>query len=815
MQTFPTVPPESREPESVAQGSISALLADLAHAPAIDDGVPWSPELRPGVRIDRFELVRELGRGAFGVVFEARDTSLNRLVAFKVVRAGQTGVAVDQLRREAETMARLAHPNLATLYDFGVCAHGPYLVLELLRGETLSARLARGPLPPAEAVILAVDVARGLAWAHAHGVVHRDLKPSNILLLEGGGAKVLDFGLAQAFGRRRLGGGTPNCMAPEQWREAPEDERTDVFALGVVLFRMLTGRLPFPDDEGRSVLGPEPAPRLTVPGHPDLSRLIARMLEKDPVKRPRDGAAVLSGLLVNQAELTLPQVGGLEAGSVRVQPPWLRRARRWVMGTVGVLLALALMAGLLEWRRYATADPTPAVAVLPFVDLSQAHDQAYLSVGLADEIVASLTRLEGLRVTGRASAAVFQDPLPDLRRVGAELGVEAVLQGSVRRDGGRVRVTAQLVKVADGYHLWSRTFDRDIADVFAVQDEIASAVVQALRVKLLAGRGPSSLLHRTGNPEVYSQYLLGRQLDREDRVADARLAVDAYRSALALDPTYAPAWAALSQSLFWGYANVDGAAAELQASRQEAMAAAEQAVALAPELAEGYAARAFLRATIAWDYAGARSDFERAVALDPGNPDIRQRYARNVLAPIGMLTEAHAGALTATRLDPLSNSAWSSLAAIDLAEGDLDSARRAAARSLELRPKQDFAVTYLALVELLEGHPEEALQAAGRCGAELFRLQLTAAALHSMGRDAEARAALQRLVAGHTSDGPFQIATVYAWLGEPDQAFLWLNRAVAEYDGGLMDLRLDPLLRGLHADPRFGSLLARLHLPPM
>jgi tetratricopeptide (TPR) repeat protein len=265
--------------------------------------------------------------------------------------------------------------------------------------------------------------------------------------------------------------------------------------------------------------------------------------------------------------------------------------------------------------------------------------------------------------------------------------------------------------------------------------------------------------------------------------------------------------------VFWGYANVDGTAAELQQARAEAMAAAEQAVTLEPGLAEGYAARGFLRASVDWDWIGARSDLERAVALEPGDAEIRQRYARDVLAPIGLLAEARRSALLATRLDPLSSSAWSSLAAVHLAEGELDRARRAANRSLELRPRQDFATTYLALVELVEGRPEAALEAARRCAEDLFRLQLTAAALHSMGRRPEAQAALDQLVAGHADDGPFQIATVYAWRGQPDQAFWWLERALAARDGGLMDLRLDPLVRGLVPDPRFAALLDRLHLP--
>jgi TolB-like protein len=813
--TFAPVPTGSSEGDSPEPGSISALLADLASTPEVAAGVTWSPELRAGARVDRFELVREIGRGAFGVVFEARDTALGRTVAFKVVRTGLSGVAEDQLRREAETIARLAHPNLVTLYDFGSCAHGPYLVLELLRGSTLSARLAGGPLPPSAAVSIAVDVARGLAWAHAHGVVHRDLKPSNIFLLEGGGAKVLDFGLAQAFGRRRLGGGTPNCMAPEQWREAPEDERTDVFALGVVLFRMLTGRLPFPDDEGRSVLGPRPAPRLTIPGHRELSRLVARMLEKDAVRRPRDGAAVLSGLLLVQAELPPPEAGGPAAGSVRIQPAW----RRWLAPALAGVAALALVAALVAqvaaWQRHtaAAANEVPSIAVLPFVDLSEAHDQRLLSDGLAEEIMAALTRIEGLRVTGQRSVNRFREPAPDLRRIGRDLGVATVLEGSVRRDGGRMRVTAQLIKVDNGYHLWSRTWERPVADVFAVQDEIAGAVVQALRVKLLAGRSPTSQLHRTASPEAYAQYLLGRQLAREDRTVAFRDAVTAFRRALDLDPTYAPAWAGLSQSLFWGYANVDGEAAVLRQAGLDAMAAAEQAVTLAPELAEGYASRGFLRACLDADWIGARSDLVRAVELEPGSAEIRQRYARDVLAPLGLLEEARSAALMATRLDPLSNSAWTSLAAILLAGGDLDGTRRAAARSMELQPTQSFAATYLAMAELVDGRPEEALAAADRCESEVFKMQVQAVALHSMGRRAESQAVLERMLRGHAADGPFQIATVYAWRGEKEQAFAWLERALVARDGGIMDLRLDPLVQGLASDPRFAALLTRLHLP--
>jgi serine/threonine-protein kinase len=538
------------------------------------------------------------------------------------------------------------------------------------------------------------------------------------------------------------------------------------------------------------------------------------MLEKDAVRRPRDGAAVLSGLLVVQAELAPPEAGGPAAGLVRIQPPW----RRWVAPALGttaaLLLAAGLVAGWLEWRRAAEeVEEVPSVAVLPFLDLSEAHDQRFLSDGLSEEIVVALARIEGLRVTGQRSADRFRAPAPDLRRVGRDLGVATVLEGSVRRDGERMRVTATLVQSADGRHLWSRTFQRPLTDLFAVQDEIAGAVVQALKVKLLGGRSPSTQLHRTASPEAYAHYLLGRQLVREDRTPAFRMAVAAFRRALAFDPTYAPAWAGLSQALFWGFANVDGTAADMRQAGQDAMAAAEQAVVLAPELAEGYASRGFLRAGLDADWIGARSDLERAVELEPGGSEILIRYARSVLAPMGQLEEARAAARLATRLDPLSNSAWTSLAAILLASGDLEGTRRAARRSMELQPTQSFAATYLAMAELADGHPEAALAAAEQCDSPIFKLQVQAVALHSMGRKAESQAVLDLMVRERQAEGQFQIATVYAWRGDKDQAFAWLERALAAHDGGLMDLRLDPLVKGLASDPRFNGILTRLHLP--
>ena len=288
-----------------APGAVTRLLEELADAPPSEVGEGWSSWLAPGVKVGPVELVREIGRGGFGVVWEAVDRQSGRHVAFKAVRpGGKAGIREARLLHEAEVAGRIVHPGIVSLLDVGQGAHGPYLVLELLRGWTLAERLDYGPLPPSEALRIVLATTRAVAHAHANGVVHRDLKPANVFLCEDGAVKVLDFGLAHAFGQARSGGGTPAYMAPEQWRGAPEDERTDVFALGVLLHRLLAGEPPFLDDGGRTAQGPEPAPALEVAGAPSIGPLLQLMLKKDPVDRPRDAGQALPGIEAAIEELS-------------------------------------------------------------------------------------------------------------------------------------------------------------------------------------------------------------------------------------------------------------------------------------------------------------------------------------------------------------------------------------------------------------------------------------------------------------------------------------------------------------------------------
>jgi len=388
-----------------------------------------------------------------------------------------------------------------------------------------------------------------------------------------------------------------------------------------------------------------------------------------------------------------------------------------------------------------------------------------------------------------------------------------VLEGSVRVDGGRVRVTAQLVEAADGFRLWSQTFDRELKGVFAVQDEIAAAVVEALRVQLLAGRAPTSREFRTKDPQVYSHYLQGRQLQRRDALADWERAEVAFNKALAIDPGYAPAWAALASSIYYTHGNAGPTLEGILAAKDRALAAAEKAVALAPDLADGYLARGQLRLFVHRDWTGALADMGRAIALNPGEPDALWTNARYLLGPMGRLGQALAEAKRSSELDPLSYKPWSTLSALYLATGQLGLARGTAERSLELEPKQDSAVICLATAELLEGKPAAALETIRRTDERVFHLQFEAMARHSMGDRARSEAALQALIAEHAQDAPYQVAGVYAWRDEPDQVFRWLDLAFERHDGGLVDLQLDPQFKKLGKDPRYLQVLARIGVP--
>ncbi len=534
-------------------GTLSALLQEIAGGPDAQLGEAWGTELHTGMVVGRFELVRELGRGGFGVVWEARDRELGRSVALKAVWAGaRAGLREERLLREAEAAARLSHPNIVTLFDVGRAEQGPYLVLELLRGETLAERLDRGPLPVPEAVRVGLEVAKALAHAHAGGVVHRDLKPGNVFLCQDGRVKVLDFGLAHAFGRRRQDGGTPAYMAPEQMAGAPEDERTDVFALGVMLFEMLSGKLPFPD--AKALASSTPAPHLETSEAPALGQLVGRMLAKEPLGRPRDGGSVEEAL------------SSIRDALVRAMPfPAPVRVRRRlprlaVMGLLAASLGAALAAALaLHLREPVGTVPSPAadgritVAVADFANGTSDRELDALSGLLITSLEQSrrlrvLTRgrmLDLLREMGKGDAPRIDDSLA--REVGRRAGAAALLLPSVRRFGEDYVVEMRAIDPARDTYVFAVTERAgDKAGVWELVDRLSARAREALGESAPAVRESRIDVGRavTTNLEAYAHYFRAEQLAERDLREES---IAEYEAALRLDPAFALAQLAIAR----------------------------------------------------------------------------------------------------------------------------------------------------------------------------------------------------------------------------------------------------------------------------
>jgi TolB-like protein/Tfp pilus assembly protein PilF len=514
-----------------------------------------------------------------------------------------------------------------------------------------------------------------------------------------------------------------------------------------------------------------------------------------------------------------------------LQPP---KFKRWIVAAAALLLVVGAVA-LKPWRfiaakpaadataefgattraaapgaaallvsEGAAAAPERSIAVLPFTDMSEKKDQEYFSDGLSEELIDLLTKVPDLRVPARTSSFYFKGQHATIAEMAKALSVSHVLEGSVRKAGNTIRVTAQLIRADNGYHLWSQTYDRDLKDVFKVQDEIAGRVVEELKLTLPAAASANA--ERTGNAAAHSQYLLGRKFFDQPTPEGYKSAVEAFKSAIALDPGYAAAYSRLSLAEAH-LADVTGDPSGLT----RATAAAERAITLAPQAADGYYARADLRSIFLWDWLGAHADYSRALAIDPNNSDTLYGYS-DLLGTEGKIPEALAQIDKAIRIDPLVGTFYSLRARLLLDSGDLAAARDAYQQLLRLNPAHPHANVDLAIIELLSGRPEQALALLQRPAAPGWRLMGSAMVEHSLGHAQQSQQALDQTIHDTAPFAAYQIASIYAWRGQKDQAFQWLERAYTQRDGGLTEVKGDPLLASLRTDPRYQAFLAKMKL---
>jgi serine/threonine-protein kinase len=767
-------------------------------------------------------IVEKLGEGGMGEVYRACDEHLQRDVAVKVLPAGTLAdeAARRRFRKEALALSKLNHPNIETIHDFDTQEGVDFLVMEYVPGQTVAARLAGGPLSEKEIVKLGSQLADGLAAAHEQGIVHRDLKPGNLMLTPDGRLKILDFGLARLVqpagdslatdSSTGAIAGTLPYMAPEQLRGEALDARTDVYAVGNVLYQMASGRQPFQESTAPrltdAILHRAPvAPRALNPAiSPRLEEVISKCLEKDPELRYQS----TKELLVDLRRLSVPE-------SVPAAPRVVRRWDTMKLTAAAVLIvAVFAAAGYIGWRRLRPrAVPVSGkimLAVLPVENLSGEGDE-YFSDGLTEEVIAKLGSLQPQRlgVIARTSVMRYKHTARGIDQIGRELAVDYILEGSVRREADRVRVTAQLIQVRDQTHLWAETYERDSSSLFSVQSDVAGRVADSLALELLPAQKESLRRVPTRNAEAHEAYLKARYYWNMRTEQGFQKSFEYFKQALERDPDYPLAYAGLAD-----YYNVlpNYNLLRPQDAFPRAKAAAMRALEGDPTLAEAHASLAFVEHHYEWNWSKAEQDYTRSVAMNSGYATAHQWYAE-YLAEMGRHDEALAEIKQAHELDPLS-------LIIDMNVGRLlyyarryDEAIEALRNSLRIEPNFGWSHTFLAMAYgqkglWAESNAEFQKISALDGGAPNIGLVQAAAA---MGRKDDARRIFVRIKDGLD---PYVIGEGYVALGDKDEAFAWLEKGYRERSFFMVFLEVDPWWDPLRPDPRFQDLLRRMNFPP-
>jgi eukaryotic-like serine/threonine-protein kinase len=749
-----------------------------------------------GQTVSHYRILEKLGGGGMGVVYKAEDTKLGRLVALKFLpeNFSEDRHSVDRLEREARAASALNHPHICTIHDIDEHEGRRFIVMELLEGQTLKHRIAGQALTTEQVAKLGMQAAEALEAAHAKGIVHRDIKPPNIFVTARGDVKVLDFGLAklmepssdlmmaeESLTETQAVAGTLPYMSPEQLRGNKVDARTDIYALGVVLYEMATGQRPFREERYTQIIDDilhksAPAPgRLNPDLSPKLEDIILKCLEKDPENRYQS---------VKELRVDLRRL----AESSRVAPA-LPPPRAWY-GVTAAAISAVLLVGVLVglnvggWRdrflKRAGANHIESLAVLPLENLSGDAQQDYFADGMTEAMITEVAQVSGLKVTSRTSVMQYKRTQKSLREIAQELGVDAVLEGAVQRSGGRVAITAQLIEASTDRHLWAKSYDREMSNVLMLEREVAQNVAEEVGVKLGASQQAYIAAARTVNPESHENYLLGLHYLRSGTREGTEKAIEYFQTAISKDSHDALAHAGLANA----YRGLSSLYMAPMDAMPKAKAAAVRATELDETLAESHASLGVLKLFYDWDWPGAEMEFKRALELNPSLVEAHLGYA-TYLATLARFDDALAEDNLALSLDPASPRARVAGLSHSYFARRFAQTIEDCRKTIELAPNVGTPHAFLGLVLSSEGRSADAIveaQNGARLSGSPSHLAMLGYVYARSGKRADAKKVIEWLAEQSKLRYvcSFDVAGIYVGLGEPVQGLQWLEKAYSE-----------------------------------